>query len=68
MKESQAVTLIANHTQVCSQCRFVAQLYRKEFVQVMATADLPDELASRIRATLCKEGQRVFDQVLGVWP
>lgn len=64
MLESKA----RRHMGQCLGCMATVVKYSGEIRQALAGQPLPDELASRIRARLCKEGAAILDEILGVEP
>lgn len=54
------------HLRNCLRCLGVVAIYNREIEQAIAGAPLPDALASKLRARLCKQGAALLDGILGV--
>ncbi len=54
------------HVAACPLCGFVCLKYGREISEAMATRTLPEPVADKIRAQLCRDGQVIFDRVMGV--
>jgi hypothetical protein len=54
------------HVALCGSCRPVVYSYGREVREAIEGKPLPDELASKIRARLCKAGAALFDEIMGV--
>jgi len=54
------------HGAHCPRCLFIALRFGREINEAAATGTLPEPLASKIRAQLCKEGAQLMDRIMGV--
>ena len=57
-----------HHLGECRQCMFATVRYSSEIRAAFTGHPLPDALASKLRAQLCKVGQAILDEILGVVP
>ena len=54
------------HALRCLTCLPVVVRYKGEIDQAIEAGNLPDALASKIRAQLCELGAAVFDEIMEV--
>ena len=53
------------HARGCARCAFALTTYARELTSVLDGQVLPDELASKIRAQVCRDGARIVDEIMG---
>ncbi len=68
LTEEQKQALAKGHAFGCARCLPVAIRYRGEIDEAIRTRTLPDEVATKIRAQLCRVGAGIFDRIMGVMP
>ena len=65
-EQTEARRAARGHAAACPRCGFVVLKYGAEINEALATRTLPEPVADRIRAQLCKDGAVIFDRVMGV--
>jgi|WetSurMetagenome_2_1015567.scaffolds.fasta_scaffold03424_8 hypothetical protein len=65
-EEQQVRAEARGHAGTCPVCGFVLLKYGREVNEALATRTLPEPVADKIRAQLCRKGAVIFDRVMGV--
>lgn len=65
-EQTEARRSARQHVADCPRCGFVVLNYGREINEAMATRTLPEPVADKIRAQLCRDGAAILDRIMGV--